>query len=105
MLIEEIKIGKDYVSFETLSECGIYVQKRFIEADMDVILLISKQQFIETIYDFSDYFECITDKEGKAKGIALKKSKSIEDLQYRFVHYLPIEISKFLQKLIQSFVT
>lgn len=73
MLIEEIKIGKDYVSFETLSECGIYVQKRFIEADMDVILLISKQQFIETIYDFSDYFECITDKRRKSKRNCIKE--------------------------------
>ncbi len=104
MLIEKIRRGKNYVSFEKLSECGIYVQKRFIEADMDVILLISKPQFIDTIYDFSDYFECITDKEGKAKGITLKKNKSIEDLQYRFVYYLPIGISTFLQESIQSFV-
>lgn len=104
MLIKEIRRGKNYVSFEKLSECGIYVQKKFIEADTDVILLISKSQFIDTTYDFSDYFECITDKEGKAKGITLKESKSIDDLQYRFVHYLPIEISNFLQESIQSFV-
>ena len=71
---------------------------------MDVIFLTSRPQFMETIYDFSDYFECITDKEGKAKGITLKKNKSIEDLQYRFVYYLPIGISTFLQESIQSFV-
>lgn len=104
MLIEEKKKGKNYVSFERLGKCGIYVQEKFIEADMDVIFLTSKPQFIETIYDFSDYFECVVDEKGQARGIALNKSKNIDDLQYRFVYYLPICISNFLQQTIQSFV-
>ena len=103
MLIEEKGKGKNYVSFEKLGKCGIYVQEKFIEANMDVIFLTSKPQFMETIYDFSDYFECVMDERGQAKGIALKKSKSIDDLQYRFVYYLPIGISNFLQQTIQSF--
>ena len=103
MLIEEKRKGKNYVSFEKLGKCGIYVQEKFIEADMDVIFLTSKSQFMETIYDFSDYFECVMDESGRVKGIALKKSKSIDDLQYRFVYYLPIGISNFLQQTIQSF--
>lgn len=103
MLIEEKRKGKNYVSFKKLGKCGIYVQEKFIEANMDVIFLTSKSQFMETIYDFSDYFECVMDEMGQAKGIALKKSKSIDDLQYRFVYYLPIGISNFLQQIIQSF--
>ena len=42
MLIEEKRKGKNYVSFEKLGKCGIYVQEKFIEADMDVIFLTSK---------------------------------------------------------------
>ena len=104
MLIEEKRKGKNFVSFKNLGECGIYVQEKFIQADMDVIFLISKPQFIEIIYDFPDYFECVLDESGQTKGIALKKNRSIDDLQYRFVYYLPIGISSFLQQTIQNFV-
>ena len=104
VLIEEKKKGKDFVSFEDLAKCGIYVQNKFIENDMDVIFLMSKPQFMETIYDFSDYFEYVMDDMNQAKGIAIKKSKSIDDLQYRFVYYLPTAIYSFLQETIQSFV-
>lgn len=103
MLIEEKRKGKNHVSLEKLGKCGIYVQEKFIEADMDVIFLTSKPQFIETIYDFSDYFECKRNEKGQIEGIALKKSRNIDDLQYRFVYYLPIGISNFLQETIQSF--
>ena len=103
MLIEEKRKGKNYVSFEKLGKCGIYVQEKFIEADMDVIFLTSRPQFMETIYDIYYYFECILDERGQATGISLKKNKSIDDLQYRFVYYLPIGISSFLQQTIQSF--
>ena len=34
MLIEEKGKGKSYVSFEKLGKCGIYVQEKFIEANM-----------------------------------------------------------------------
>lgn len=103
MLIEKKKKGVDFVSFDTLGKLGIYVQERFIQADMDVILLTSRSQFLETIYDFSDYFECVSDDSGRATGISLKKSKSIDDLEYRFVYYLPESISEFLQNAIQQY--
>ena len=105
MLIAEKRKGRDYVSFDDLGKCGIYVQEKFIEADMEVVFLTSRPQFIETIYDFSDCFECKVDKEsGQIKGIALNKSKNIDDLQYRFVYYLPLKVSSFLQEAIETFV-
>ncbi|WP_304975385.1 hypothetical protein [uncultured Acetatifactor sp.] len=103
MLIAEKKKGKNYVSFDRLGKYGIYVQAESIKKDIDVIFLTSRPQFLEIIYDFSDYFECKTDKNGQPIGIALRKSKDIDDLQYRFIFYLPKIISDLLEKSIQSF--
>ena len=104
VLIEEKRKGKDQVSFDDLGICGNLVQKKFIEADMDVIFLTSKSQYMDIIFDFPDYFEYTTSQQGQIQGIALKKNKGISDLQYRFEYYLPIEISSLLQKIIRDFV-
>lgn len=104
MLIEEKRRGIDFVSFDTLGKSGIYIQKCFIDAQMDVVLLTSRPKFLETIYDFSDYFTCNYDMNGQPDGISIKKSKTIDDLECRFVYYMPFKIAEFLQNAIKSFV-
>lgn len=103
LLIEEKKKGCNYVSFDNLGKYGIYVQKESLLKNIDVIFLTSRPQFWETIYDFSDYFECKIDENGNAIGISLRSSKDIDDLQYRFIYYLPTDISEFLVKSVQTF--
>lgn len=103
LLIEEKKKGCNYVSFDNLGKCGIYVQQESLMKNIDVIFLTSRPQFLETIYDFSEYFECKVDENGNAIGILLKSSKDIDDLQYRFIYYLPTDISEFLVEAVQRF--
>ena len=104
LLIEEKKKGNSFVSFDKLGKYGIYVQEKSLMKNIDVIFLTSRPQFWETIYDFSDYFECKKDESGNVIGISLISSKDIDDLQYRFIYYLPADISKFLEESVLDFV-
>lgn len=104
MLIEKRKNGVEYVSLDELAMCGIYVQRMSIQEKLDAVFLTSKTQFYSAIYDFSDYFECKFDCDEQMVGIMIQESKNIDDLEYRFMGYLPKEIFDFLSEAVREYV-
>lgn len=103
MLIEKKRNGINFVSLDELATCGIYVQKMSVQEKLDAIFLTSKSQFYSAIYDFSDYFECKLDEENNLIGIKIQSSRNIDDLEYRFMGYLPNEIFKFLMEAVKKY--
>lgn len=92
---------RDMVTLEELSEAGIYIQKQsLIDVDIDAIFLSSSEQVASAIYDFSDYFEF--DRESNA--IYIVKTKNIDDLESRFMGYLPFNVLNFLVEKSMEFV-
>lgn len=102
VLIALKKLNKrDSVTLDELSEAGIYIQKQsLINEDIDAIFLSSSDQVASAIYDFSDYFEY--DKENNS--INIVKTKKLEDLESRFIGYLPFTVLTFLVKSSMEFV-
>lgn len=104
LLIEKKKIGYSDISLDALSEYGIYVQKMSLAEKLDAVFLTSKSQFCSAIYDFSDYFNAIFDTRNQIIGIQLNSSKNIDDLEYRFMGYLPQDIFDFLATAVKKYV-
>lgn len=52
------------------------------------------------LYDFSDYFEYDKD----SNSIKVVKTKNIDDLESRFLGYLPFNVLSFLVKMSLQFV-
>lgn len=102
LLIENKKRGKDFVSLEELSKYGVIIQKMSQIEDIDAVFLTSKTQFFNAIYDFSDYFSCEYDGEDQLTGIAINQTKKIEDLEKRFIGYLPQEIFDLLSMAVKK---
>ncbi len=102
ILIALKKLSKrDFVTLDELSEAGIYIQKQsLINEEIDAIFLSSSDQVASAIYDFSDYFEY--DKENNS--INIVKTKKLEDLESRFIGYLPFAVLNFLVKTSMEFV-
>lgn len=103
ILIEKGKKGQNYVSLPDLSTYGIFVQRLSVREKVDAVFLTSKTQFFNAIYDFSDYFDCEFDSDEQIKGIKINKTKDINDLNYRFMGYLPKEIYDFLTKAVEQY--
>ncbi len=82
---------KASVTLSELSEAGIYIQKMSLSNNIDAIFLSSAEQVATAIYDFSDYFEYD------------RETKQIEDLESRFMGYLPFNILSFLVKMLYEF--
>lgn len=104
LLIEKKRKGANYVSIDELGEIGIRIQNMSNKEGFDAVFLTSRVQFFNAIYDFSDYFTCEFDSDNHVKGIALQKSKSIDDLEYRFMGYLPKDIFEFLSEKVKEYV-
>lgn len=104
MLIEKKKNGINRVTLDELGRCGIYVQQMSVQQKLDAVFLTSKPQFYSAIYDFSDYFECIFDANNELSGISIRQSKSVDDLEYRFVGRLPKTIFDFLSDITREYV-
>lgn len=102
MLIAKSKKGEKYISLDELGTCGIHMQRMSIQEKIDAVFLTSKSQFYSAIYDFSDYFDCkfVND---QLAGITIQHSKSIDDLEYRFMGYLPQDIFDFLLEIIEEY--
>ena len=101
ILIALKKIGKrESVTLNELTEAGIYIQKQSLSEDINAIFLSSSDQVASAIYDFSDYFEY--NKEEDA--IYIVKTKNIEDLESRFMGYLPFNVLSFLVNMSMEFV-
>lgn len=104
MLIGMKKKGIDIISLSELSNYGICVQTLSNEKDVDAVFLTSKPQIFNAIFDFSDYFECEYDEEDKIQGIRIESSKTIEELEKRFVGFLPQRIFELLCIAVDSVV-
>lgn len=100
MLIRKAQKGISHVSIDELGKCGIKVQHMANSEDVDAVFLTSKYQLFNAIYDFSDYFSCKFDSNGDLSEIYLNSSKSITDLEYRFIGYLSDDIYNLLIKAV-----
>lgn len=100
LLIALKKINKrDTVTLDELSEAGIYIQKQSISENINAIFLSSSEQVASAIYDFSDYFEF----DRETNSIRIVKTKKIEDLESRFIGYLPFSVLSFLVNMSMEF--
>ncbi len=92
---------KDVVTIDELSKAGVFIQKRSLsENEIDAIFLSSSEQVATALYDFSDYFEY--DKDNNS--IRIVKTKNIQDLESRFIGYLPFNVLSFLVNMTMEFV-
>lgn len=104
MLIEKSKQHySSEVTLEELGKYGIYVQSRSVIGNINAVFLTSKSQFYNAIFDFSDYFECLYDSNGQLKGIRIEKTRNVDDLENRFMGYLPEDIFEFLSEITKSY--
>lgn len=84
---------KESITLDELSKAGIYIQKQsLVDDEIDAIFLSSSKQVVTALYDFSDYFEYNQGDDS----IYIVNTKNIDDLESRFIGYLPFNILKFL---------
>lgn len=102
MLIEKKKKGTNFITFDELGQCGVDIQKMSNEQRIGAVFLTSKSQFYNAISDFSDYFDCTFNSDNQVVGITIQQSKSIDDLEYRFVGRLPKTIFDFLSQIAKN---
>lgn len=99
MLIEE---GEREISTAKLNKLGICVRRRSIEEGMGVVFLTSREEVYSAVYDYSDYFQCIYDADNKISGIKINENKSAEDLNMKFIKYLPDIVMKLLDEAVRE---
>ncbi|MCH5315136.1 MAG: hypothetical protein J1E81_04420 [Eubacterium sp.] len=93
--------NRDMVTLDELSEAGIFIQQQSLSDDkIDAIFLSSSEQVVTALYDFSDYFEY----DRKTNSIRIVKTKNIQDLESRFIGYLPFNVLSFLVNITMKFV-
>ena len=101
VLIALKKIGKrDSITLDELSQAGFYIQQKSLNEDINAIFLSSSEQVASAIYDFSDYFEY----DDANNSIYIVKTKNKDDLESRFMGYLPFEVLSFLVNVSMEFV-
>ena len=93
-LIALKKKGVDKIKVSILHSFGIEVQKLCLEKSIDAVFLLSKDSVTAAVYNFSDYFTFVEDTDGLA--ICLHSDAKIEDLEKRFIGYLPIALLKVI---------
>ncbi len=101
ILIALKKLNKrEAVTLDELNEAGIFIQKQSLSEDIDAIFLSSSEHVVSAIYDFSDYFSY----DQKTNSIYIVKTKNIDDLESRFMGYLPFDVLRFLVNISMEFV-
>ena len=84
---------KEFITLDELSRAVIYIQKQsLVDNKTNAIFLSSYKQMVTALYDFSDYFEY----DPSDDSIYIVNTKNIDDLENRFIGYLPFNILKFL---------
>ncbi len=84
--------NKNTISLSELSEAEIYIQQQSLSENLNAIFLISSEQVLSAIHDFSDYF-CFN---SESNSISIARGKNIADLESRFIGYLPFDVVCFL---------
>ncbi len=100
MLIEKGKLGQSKITLEELGRYGICVQQMSVENKVNAIFLTARAQIYSAIFDFSDYFKCEEDSDGNITAISIQNTKSVDDLIYRFMGYLPQSIVELLTEAV-----
>ena len=92
--------GVDQIKYSSLQSLGIDIQKTCNEQSVDAVLLFSPYNVSAAIYNFSDYFSY--DESGKEPIIRLNSKAKIEDLENRFMGYLPMDLLIIISKKAQE---
>lgn len=90
------------ISTVELNKLGIYARQFSIEEKVGAVFLTSRDEVYSAITDYSDYFQCIYDEDHRFSGIKMNENKSVNDLDVKFIQYLPDTIMKLLDKAINS---
>ena len=90
MLIEK---HEQEISTVELNRLGICVRRLSIEEGVGAVFLTSREE---------DYFQCIYDEDNKLIGIKINKNKNVDDLNVKFIKYLPDDIMKLLDEAIKE---
>lgn len=90
------------ISIAELNRLGICVRRLSIEEGVGAVFLTSRDEVYSAVYDYSDYFQCNYDVDGKMIGIKINKEKNIEDLNTRFIKCLPDQIIQLLNKAMKE---
>ena len=99
MLIEK---REQEISTAELNKLGICVRRLSIKEEVDAVFLTSREEVYSAIYDYSDYFKCVYDEDNKLIGIKINENKNIDDLNTKFIKYLPENIMKLLDEAIKE---
>lgn len=95
------QLGIDRISFDQIRSLGWNIQERCNEAGVDAIILTSGIDVQAAVYDFSDYFEYIND--GRPM-ISVRKNVPIQNLENRFVYYLPKRVADVIKTATSAFL-
>lgn len=99
MLIEK---HEREISITELNRLGICVRRRSIEEGVGAVFLTSREEVYSAIFDYSDYFQCIYDEDNRLSGIRINENKSADDLNIKFIKYLPDDIMKLLDEAVKE---
>lgn len=102
MLIEKQEQEISTISTAELNRLGICVRRLSIEEGVGAVFLTSREEVYSAIYDYSDYFQCIYDEDNKLSGIKINEDKNADDLNVKFIKYLPDAIIKLLDDAIKK---
>lgn len=99
MLIEK---HEQEISTVELNRLGICVRRLSIEEGLGAVFLTSREEVYSAVYDYSDYFQCVYDADNKLSGIKINENKNVDDLDVKFMKYLPDDIMKLLDEAIKA---
>ena len=100
-----LKEKQDYITFEKLREIGVKIQQSFNKQGVDAVILTSGDRITSAIYNFSDYFEYDEIGDDIPKPIIrIKKTATCEDLEQRFMGYLPLTVLQLLRETMLELV-
>ncbi len=99
MLIEKYERE---VSVAELNRLGICVRRLSIEEGVGAVFLTSREEVYSAICDYSDYFQCIYDEDHQFTGIKINEDKNADDLEKKFIRFLPDHIMKLLDEAIKK---
>ena len=98
MLVEN---EEQEISIAELKRLGICVRRLSIEEGVGAVFLTSRDEVYTAIYDYSDFFQCVYDEDHKFIGIRINENKNIDDLNIKFMKYLPDIIMRLLDEAIR----
>ena len=88
------KNGIDQIKLSTLQSFSIELQRLCVENSIDAVFLFSADRVSAAVCNFSEYFTFIDNTEEPA--IGLNPTAKTENLEKRFIGYLPIALLKII---------